>query len=709
MKKGITSNQRDSGEALKWAALTAGFILVVSFLLLIIAETGLFSVLKIIDTDANFKQLFLIYITHATQLNILGLFHINNISLVYLNEIFKDNIIIKACEYIIYSISLIFATLSFKSEYDNNMINERFISGVRYYKGDEAVINLKKYIGDVEDNAVRIAGIKIKDDTLTKHLCILGKVGQGKTVALVPILRDAIARGDRVLLFDNKTDFSTFIVDENGNCPVIVAPWDARSACFDIARDCRTTAEAAELSKSFIGESGGDPMWGDGARAILTGFIHKLQVDKQENWGWQDLGDLIANTSMNDVEAIMEKYHTEGKRAVEAIKDANGQSEGAGKTTQSLLITLSAQLSPVYRMAEAWAGVQEKFSVRDFMDDKLKSKVVILQGNATLLGVQNAYISGILSTLAARVNSSFCPNISPNARGTWIFLDELPQLGPTPLPSVSALMAIGRSKGVRVIVGLQSPAQLRELMEKDGSDAMFEIFNTFIFCGLGGDSAAWASGLVGNQIIERYKPSSSSNQGQQGGSTSSSWERVTEPAIIPSDFLSGLGPDKKIGGIRALLWQGSDIYNLIFKFQPTPELRPGAVPALWTLPSWDRPTLEQLIKNHEAEAGIDIKEIEQKIIILTNNIADFLAATIEHKKTQNLTHDVVLFESLAVIANQDHTEAENLEVVSVENEEVEDNSGIIDNDDLQGNHESHKNQALSIALDIDDDELKIFD
>src|SRR5690606_13660053 len=42
----------------------------------------------------------------------------------------------------------------------------------------------------------------------------------------------------------------------------------------------------------------------------------------------------------------------------------------------------------------------------------------------------------------------------------WLMLDELPQIGKT--PAIPRLAAIGRSAGVRLVVTVQSPAQLRE-------------------------------------------------------------------------------------------------------------------------------------------------------------------------------------------------------------------------------------------------------
>lgn len=630
MEQLLTANQRDINQALQNAAIIFVVALICSFSTLIMFETLIFSAFHIIVINSKPVQIFGSYISHALNSEaIFNVFHINNFTYVELREVFNESLILKISEYLIYFVSTLISLLISINEYSQQMKNERFISGVRYFKNlGEAKKELAKYQrADVKKTGegVKVADVPISRDRETKHFAVIGKTGGGKTVALLPIMREAINRGDKVILFDNKGDFTRIINDKDGKQPVIVAPWDARSAAWDVARDCRTKAEAAELAARFIGESGGDPMWSEGARQILTGLIHKLQRDKQEGWSWGDLAELLY-IDMKDVEKVMEHYHPEGKRAVESLKKEDDESGAAGetsKTTQSLLITLSAQLSPVYRMAEAWADVEEKFSVRDFLAGKLKSNVVILQGNASLLGIQNAYIQGIIAMLSSRVNSPDYEERPASAEGLWLFLDEFPQLGK--LPEVKPFLEIGRSKGVRVVMGFQNPSQLKELYDKDGSDSMLDIFQSYIFCMLGSEASKWASDSIGKKIIERFKYSTSQNFGASG-SASSSWERSEEPACKPNDFTQGLGVDSKAGGTWALYWPtGGDVYKLLFKFSDARKLRESSVKASWVSPAWDN------------GGAIQIDEIQKKIKAVSNDLRKFLSTDALEKPVLSLT------------------------------------------------------------------------
>ncbi len=639
MEQSITANQRDMQQALTLALLTGLVTFIMTFLIFITIETVVFSKLNLIEIEGNAIQTFALYLSHALHSElILKGFGITQISLLDVNHLFKGTLVIYA-EYAVFTLSFLITVLVGTQEYLAQMINEKFISGVRYFT---ELKQAKKMLSDYQKadiektgEGVKIAGVPISRDRETKHMALIGKTGSGKTVALIPMMREAINRGDKVLIFDNKGDFTSIINDKNGKQPVIVAPWDARSAAWDVARDCRTRAEAAELANRFIGESGGDPMWSEGARQILTGLIHKLQKDKQEKWGWSDLAELLY-IDMNEVEKVMEEYHPEGKRAVESMKKEGEDSGEASKTTQSLLITLSAQLSPVYRMAEAWANTKEKFSVRDFLDGKLKSNTVILQGNASLLGIQNAYIQGIIAMLSSRVNSPDYKERLANVEGLWLFLDEFPQLGK--LPEIKPFLEIGRSKGVRVVMGFQNPSQLKELYDKDGSDSMLDIFQSYIFCMLGSEASAWASESIGQKIIERFKFSTSQNFGESGsGSASSNWERSEEPTCKPVDFTQGLGVDSKAGGTWALYWPtGGDVYKLLFKFSDAPKVRESSIKADWVTPDWD-------------SGFIDKSEINEKISNASSSLSEFNA-----KKT----HEVNSKEEIKGDISKDEAEAE---------------------------------------------------
>jgi type IV secretory pathway TraG/TraD family ATPase VirD4 len=427
-------------------------------------------------------------------------------------------------------------------------------------------------------------GVQISRDRETKHLYVIGKTGGGKTVAIKPLIQQAIERGDQLVIFDNKGEFTEWLYESNGREPVLLAPWDSRSWAWDIGRDCRTAAQAVELAARLIPDGDSDPMWNQGARQILAGLIKKLQSEQKDRWGWKDLSELLS-VPTNQVADIMKTYHPEGLRAVEQAE--SGGKEGGkstSKTTQSLLITMSTQLSPVYRMAEAWEGVTKRFSVRDFIDNK-SAQVLVLQGSADYSQIAVSYIQGIIALIRSRINSPDFVERKASDPGIWIILDEFPQMGK--LEKIQQFLEIGRSKGVRVVFGLQDNSQMFSIYGNEDGRVLMAQPQSFILAGVGDvDSIKWMQSKVGNRIVERHRRSASMQYGG-GGSISAQSQRETEPVIREDEFNIGLGNTGS--GVRVLWYPGQgDLYKLELPFPSVKKCRPAVVPARWTLPAWEQ-------------------------------------------------------------------------------------------------------------------------
>lgn len=486
--------------------------------------------------------------------------------------------------------------------------DELHISGPQYWldtKKAKAAAQANEMMLVKDSGAgISIGGVTISRDRETKHQLVVGRTGGGKTVAIAPMIQQVIKRlstnkeglqaHDKLIIFDNKGDFTRWVTCADGSAPTILAPWDARSPAWDIARDCGTRAEAAELAARFIPDSGNDPMWASGARQILTGFMVKLQCELLDKWTWRDLADLLA-VPLNDVSGIMEQYHPEGLRAVEQVEGAQkGKGGAASKTTQSLMITLSAQMSGVYRMAEAWENSTEKWSVSDFLtghridEDGVITplpQVVILQGNATYSEIQKSYIQGVIAMLAGRVNSPAYVECKPSEPGLWLFLDEVPQIGE--LPWLKPFLEIGRSKGMRCVLGMQDVSQMYEIYGKEAAEAILNIPQGFIFAGLGGESSPmWAANMIGKRRVARHRRSGT-NKTDGTVDFTLNYNEEEDYCVRPNQFTSGLG--RTIGGVRSIFWPGADdAFRLLFPFPSVKDVRPSMVPAAWTLPEWKK-------------------------------------------------------------------------------------------------------------------------
>ena len=445
----------------------------------------------------------------------------------------------------------------------------KILAGRRLFEGKAAHRRLKEIAKG--EMAVSGAGIKLHPgfdwhlsrERETRHFLLIGSVGGGKTQILTPMVLAAVERGDRVLIFDIKADFtSTLPVDF-----ALLAPWDSRSMVWDVARDCVNAQDARELAAQLI-PSGQDPMWHQAARQILTAVIQQLQTYKADDWTWKDLHQLSAS-SQEDLLNIVSRFTPEAANLL----------AGESKTTDGILINLSASLSIVADLAAAWGHLESsrRFSFSEWLlNPNYKYKTVVLQGSGRYAELARGYVKGCVSLLAGRINSAELAD--DRNRRIWIFLDEFPQLGK--LEKISSIIEVGRSKGVCVVLGAQDIAQVQETYGQYVGKTWGSMIGTqFVVRINSGDTAQWlAKDVIGYAKIEKTvmhegKPQPAQTQEQL----------VLEPSEL-SDYL---GPDKT--GVRAVALGFGDAFIVTWPYTTLSKSRNAVVPAKWTFPTQTPP------------------------------------------------------------------------------------------------------------------------
>ena len=452
--------------------------------------------------------------------------------------------------------------------------------------------------------------VRLATDRSSKHCIVFGKVGGGKTTILIKLIAEILEGRHKALIFDIKGDYTAKFWRKNG--PVaILAPWDKRSLIWDIARDCRSRQDAARFAIYLIKESK-DPMWSAAARQLCVGFLVHLQMTRGESWGWKDLADLLS-TPEKELLAMMSEANPEAIRAVEQT----------GTTTTGILINLSAFLSSIYDLAEAWPQriSGRMFSVQQWIfDEDAPHRAVLLGGNKEFGSLMSAFAGALVAQAAACVCS---PRLSDSrSRRLYFMLDEFPQLGKV---DIEPLVAVGRSKGARVWLGLQDFGQLKKLYGADEAQAITAMVGTLICAGAApGETAKFISEMAGSREVERSSLSTSIQGGTSAASTSHSWQRETIPVLSESQA-SGLGPVPRKSEIRALLLNfGDDALILRWPFDTRPTITEPVVLADWTLPTMAK--RERAQERAELEAmqfleGEEYEEAERRL-----NYASELAA-----------------------------------------------------------------------------------
>ncbi len=463
----------------------------------------------------------------------------------------------------------------------------KHIRGRQLLKGRKAVRATKKsqrQIIQKSGRGINVApGVPIALETETKHFLLVGASGGGKTQTLRYWIDQALQRQDKLLIHDTKGDMTAALPSDDF---ILLAPHDSRSWAWDVARDCTGGAAARELASRLV-HLGHDPMWGNGAREILTGIIRSLQIRYGERWNWTMLHE-TAFSSPAELQTLLSKHHLDGATYIEVDEDT----ETPSKTTFSFLVTMWSNIGAIVApLATAWADVpdERKISLTAWLCEKDGArKALILQRSSEFSELSEAWI-GAAVQLMSNFAASSAFGESSNRR-IWLFLDEFAQLGK--LKGFRQFLEVGRSRGIRCAIGLQDFEQLSDLYGKEALNTWLNTIETKIICRMNaGPSANFiAKDLIGEREVawkERTTSKDSGNLFENRSATHSANEqnRTGMVPVILSDFLERqIGP-VQVGGetkIRALLLAGGGLFQLDWPITPWPNQRASSEPATWT-------------------------------------------------------------------------------------------------------------------------------
>ena len=422
--------------------------------------------------------------------------------------------------------------------------------------------------------------VQVSQSVECRHTLLVGGSGGGKTTVLWPILQQAQARGDKVLLFDSKGDFTEKLSGDFA----LLSPTDSRSRRWVVGRDIRTRLDAQALGETLIKENEKEPMWSQGSRALLVGLVTDLQARHGEKWGMAHLAHAAAG-ALSDFETLKDIIAREDPMSLSLL---GGEDAAApSRTTMSFLVQLASALTGVINLGVATHDQRDNpgWSVRSWLAGRQPS-VAVVGFRESAKGLSQAFASSILEQTVRQILDM--PDAGPDQRRIWLIVDEAPRAGK--IPSITDALTAARSKGCRVILGLQSLAQIREVYSRDTATVWAGQTATKIICQTTApDDQKWCSDLLGEREVERYQHQVSQQTGSDaGGQHSASWQRIRELVLLPASF----GQELRVtpAGPRALLMAAGEAALLDWLFPVLTKHRPAFVEALWTQPGYQRPT-----------------------------------------------------------------------------------------------------------------------
>lgn len=423
--------------------------------------------------------------------------------------------------------------------------------------------------------------VTIDQHTECKHLLITGGSGGGKTTILRPIIDQARARGDRVLIFDFKGDFTSMLPDEKF---ALLSPTDARSRRWVIGRDIQTRLEAEALARTLIPDpDNGEKIWTTGARGLLVALIASLQKSHRDSWGFSQLAELSAR-ALADYKTLVSIVEASNPQAKAYLMGADS------KTTASFIAEMAGALEHVINLgvsAHSMRGARP-WSVAGWLEGRYHHTTVLGYRESSK-HLSQAYAASVIEQVVRQLSDM--PDARPDQRRVWLFIDEAPRVGK--VPSITDALTTLRSKGVRVVLGIQSLAQIREAYSRDTAQVWAGQCGLKLICNQAApEDQRWCSDLLGDREVDRFQRQVSAvgtlNPNNSPATHSTSYQRVTEPVMPPSTF----GADLKIirgQGPRALMVGEGEAALLTWPFASQQTYREARVSAAWIRARYDRP------------------------------------------------------------------------------------------------------------------------
>lgn len=459
--------------------------------------------------------------------------------------------------------------------YDPKVLHKEVLSGriLRDVTDKEAQKELEKDFGNTEISLS--SGLFFKDARLKQHCLLFGGTGSGKTAGYFKPFVEQITKnleGTKLIIHDMKGDFTSYLDEEF----TLFAPWDKRSAAWNIARDCRTKEDAQAVAKAFIDNSNaGDKMWANGAREILVGFLVKLQTEKPDKWDFADLHEIMTRSTEEWKEIVL-KYNP---------VIAGTLQDPESKQAQSFEINLISYLPFLEQLAYAWSDAKEDrelLSIKDFLhDDNTEDHILILQNNKEFETLVQAVYPAILELMTNYLNSPAFDE--SNKRRIYFLLDELAQLGK--IESIGTILEVGRSKGLRAVLGLQTLDQLYNLYGQENANSWIGMVNTKLICSTNGQQTMQTlSDTIGKAELRVHNYQENAANFESKGET-----REEVYTVPPHYFNTQLGPHD--GGVDSIaLFSGLDngLYKVTQPFIQTENKREPVIMADWTTPETQR-------------------------------------------------------------------------------------------------------------------------
>jgi type IV secretory pathway TraG/TraD family ATPase VirD4 len=363
-----------------------------------------------------------------------------------------------------------------------------------------------------------LAGVRLTSEDEAKHFKFIGTTGTGKSTAIRELLQAALARGDRAVIADPDGGYlRRFFQARRGD--VILNPFEARSARWDLFGEIGTDYDVEQLARSLIPDhEGSDRSWRGYARTFFSAVTSQAHAA-----GTRDMHELYRLLVIAGTEEL--RTLVAGTPAQPFLEEHNG------RMFDSIRSVTSSAVSALEYVARQRS---EPLAVRGWVRGGEQARGVLF------LPYRAGQIAALRSTISAWMRLAIfeAMNREEGAAPLWFVVDELDALGQ--IDGLKDALARLRKFGGRCVLGFQSIAQVSSTYGSGEAQTLVEnCGNTLILRCSGsehGGTSQFASRLIGEREVLRVQTACSRRPVELWPSVTRSEHVALEAAVMPAQI-----------------------------------------------------------------------------------------------------------------------------------------------------------------------------